>query len=87
MSLGSWEHHGDLKLARDNEMELVQLVLFGQGQNIHLSGALGTAHVFCVSQHPRLCVAMPSRKHMECALFKDRTMVQPTGFFCVCSSS
>lgn len=37
MALGSWEHHGDLTLARDNEMELVQLVLLGQGQNRHLS--------------------------------------------------
>lgn len=77
MALGSWEHHGDLTLARDNEMELVQLVLLGQGQNRHLSLCL----------HPSLCVEMLSRKHMECVLFKDRTMVQPTGFFCVCSSS
>lgn len=24
MSLGSWEHHGDLELARDNEMKLLK---------------------------------------------------------------
>lgn len=42
MPLGSWEHHGDLELARDNEMELMKLVLLGQGQNVHLPGAQGT---------------------------------------------
>lgn len=40
--LGSREHHGDLELVRNNEMELMKLVLLGQGQNVHLSGALGT---------------------------------------------
>lgn len=42
MPLGSREHHGDLELVRNNEMELMKLVLLGQGQNVHLSGALGT---------------------------------------------
>lgn len=79
MSLGSWEHHGDLELVRDNEMELMKLVLLGQGQNVHLSGALGTPHVFCVYLLPSLCMVMLSRKYVEGVLFKDRTMI--------CSSS
>lgn len=65
MSSGSWEHHGDLELARDNEMELMKLVLLGQGQSVHLSGALRTPHVFCVYLLPSLCVVMLSRKYVE----------------------
>lgn len=87
MPLGSREHHGDLKLARDNEMELMKLVLLGQGQNVYLSGALGTPHIFSVYLLPSLYVVILSREHLEYILFKDRTMVEPIGFFCICSSS
>lgn len=64
MSLGSWEHHGDLELARDNEMKLLK---FRWGRTrTHTS--LEHLDSTCV------CVVVLSRMYKKYVLFKARTV-------------
>lgn len=65
MSLGSWEHHGDLELARDNEMKLLK---FRWGRTrTHTSLELWDSA--CVYLHPAVCVVMLSRMYKKYLLF------------------
>lgn len=70
MSLGSWVHHGDLELARDNEMKLLR---FRWGRTrTHISLELWDST--CVYLHPAVCVVMLSRMYKKYMLFNARAV-------------